>query len=214
MFWSTSKFAVPMTPSHTRTIGYLTQIAHELRDLPPQARADEMREIEAHLRVMIEARGDVAGVLAQFGKPRKVGRDLRRAWERKQPESWMRCPWALILGCTFAGWHDHMTYKLCSLHAIQNFFVAHSIFKINAVEVVISLFVGLLIGLISPRRKFAFIAVTIALMAIFDARPYNIYWSDLLITTPLRYEILIPFLMGGALIGASNAKKIDIARAR
>ena len=69
---------------------YMAQIAHELRDLPSQARADEMREIETHLAAMIEARGDVAAVLAQFGKPRKVGRDLRRAWERKQPESWWK----------------------------------------------------------------------------------------------------------------------------
>ena len=195
---------------------YLAQIARELRALPPQARDEEMREIESHLRAMIEARGDVAGVLAQFGQPRKVGRDLHRAWERKQPESWMRWPWALILGCTFAGWHDHMTYKLYdAIFASQNLSNAHPLFKMNAVEVVISLSVGLLIGLISPRRKFVFIAVTVALMAIFDAHFYNnINWSDLLITTPLRYEILIPFLMGGALIGASNAKKIDIANAK
>ncbi len=77
---------------------YLAQIAHELRDLPPQARADEMREIEGHLRTMTESRGDVAGVLAQFGKPCKVGRDLRKAWERKQPEAWSRFGFALLAG--------------------------------------------------------------------------------------------------------------------
>ena len=69
---------------------YLAQIAHELRDLPDSARADEMREIETHLRAMIEVRGDVAAVVAQFGAPHKVGRDLRKAWERKQPEAWWR----------------------------------------------------------------------------------------------------------------------------
>ena len=77
---------------------YLSQIERELRDLPAQARADEMREIESHLAAMIEQRGDVAAVLAQFGKPRKVGRDLRRAWERKQPEAWNRFGFALLSG--------------------------------------------------------------------------------------------------------------------
>lgn len=80
---------------------YLAQIAHELRALPAQARADEMREIEAHLGAMLEQRGDVATVLMQFGKPRKVGRDLRRAWERKQDEAWWRLPLAAVIGVGF-----------------------------------------------------------------------------------------------------------------
>ena len=85
--------------SETQAIeSYLAQIAHELRDLPSQAREEEMREIEAHLRALIEARGNVAEVLAQFGKPRRVGRDLRRAWERKQPEAW----WCSIAALMFA----------------------------------------------------------------------------------------------------------------
>ncbi len=75
---------------------YLAQIAHELRALPPQARADELREIEAHLAALVLASqqlDDTSHVLAtnialkQFGAPRKVGRNLRRAWERKQPEA-------------------------------------------------------------------------------------------------------------------------------
>ncbi len=80
---------------------YLNQIARELRALPAQARADELREIESHLQTMINARQDVAGVLAQFGQPRKVGRDLRRAWERKQPEAWWRLPLAIAVGIGF-----------------------------------------------------------------------------------------------------------------
>lgn len=75
---------------------YLAQIERELRFLPHQARESELREIEAHLRALIEAgqsQNDADGVtqaLAQFGKPRRVGRDLRKAWERKQPEEWWR----------------------------------------------------------------------------------------------------------------------------
>ena len=80
---------------------YLAQIARELRDLPPQARADEMREIESHLRALIEARGDVAAVLAQFGRPRKVGRALRRAWEHGQPEAWWRAGLSPICALAF-----------------------------------------------------------------------------------------------------------------
>ncbi len=81
-----------------QTVGdYLAQIAHELRHLPTSARADELREIESHLRAMITARDDNSTVeaLVQFGKPRQVGRDLRRAWERKQPETWWQFAEAL-----------------------------------------------------------------------------------------------------------------------
>ena len=190
---------------------YLSQIEHELRALPPQARADELREIEAHLCAMLETRGDVAAVLAQFGKPRKVGRELRRAWERKQPESWINGALALVLSCAFAGWHNEMKSKLYlyATYANQNFFIAHSIVKTNAVEVINFFAFGLLIGLFSPRRKFAFITFTMAFMFILDPRPH-INWNDLFITAPLRYEILIPFLIIGAFIGARNSKKFNI----
>ncbi len=93
---------------------YMAQIERELRDLPSQARAEEMREIEAHLRTMIEARGDVAAVLTQFGAPRKVGRDLRRAWERKQPEIWWRAIAAAMLAMSF--------YLFIALPLMQGFY--------------------------------------------------------------------------------------------
>ena len=93
---------------------YLAQIARELRDLPASARDEEMREIESHLRAMIEARGDVAAVLRQFGKPRKVGRDLRRAWERKQPEAWNRFGFALLSGLLILAAFDVVRTKFGS----------------------------------------------------------------------------------------------------
>lgn len=77
---------------------YLSQVARELRVLPNRARDEELREIEAHLRALVEARqGDEAGALKQFGPARRVGRNLRKAWERKQPEAWWRAALALIL---------------------------------------------------------------------------------------------------------------------
>ena len=88
---------------------YLRQVAHELRDLPSDARAEELREIKAHLGAMVEAHqtADVdetqalAQTLKQFGRPRKVGRDLRWAWWRKQPEAWWRPVLAIFAGLAF-----------------------------------------------------------------------------------------------------------------
>ena len=74
---------------------YLMQIARQLRGLPTRQRESELREIESHLRAMIEAR-EVGGVLyseavsaslQQFGSPQRVGRELTRTWRQHQPES-------------------------------------------------------------------------------------------------------------------------------
>ena len=89
---------------------YLAQIGRELRQLPAQARADELREIEAHLRALVLASRQLedigeaeatAAALKQFGVPRRVGRNLRRAWERRQPEAWWRAVVAPIAGVVF-----------------------------------------------------------------------------------------------------------------
>ncbi len=152
---------------------YIAQIAHELRDLPSQARADELREIEAHLRAMLEARGDspIAETLAQFGKPRRVGRDLRRAWERKQPEAWWR-----VIVAPFVGFALQMILSLL----LTNLFLLGSYFSLNtkiesvfpaSVTAIISIFLFLLsyvalalvtgfgIGAVSPKRGRWVIAV-------------------------------------------------------
>ena len=89
---------------------YLGQIARELRGLPDAAREDELREIEAHLRALIEAGKQLengseaqatAAALQQFGPPKRVGRQLRRAWENKQPEEWWRAIVSPVLGLVF-----------------------------------------------------------------------------------------------------------------
>ena len=89
---------------------YLNQIERELRALPEQARADELREIEAHLRALVEAGQQLedvgeaeatAAALKQFGLPRRVGRNLRKAWERNQPEAWWRAVIAPVAGLIF-----------------------------------------------------------------------------------------------------------------
>ena len=86
---------------------YLSQIEWELRALPSQARADELREIEAHLSALVQASGQLeemskaeatATALRQFGAPRTIGKKLRKAWERKQPEAWWRAGIALLVG--------------------------------------------------------------------------------------------------------------------
>ena len=88
---------------------YLAQIARELRALPPQARDEEMREIEAHLRALVLASQQLENVsqvvatataLKQFGAPHAIGKKLRKAWECKQPEAWWRTLLAPLAGTT------------------------------------------------------------------------------------------------------------------
>ena len=194
---------------------YLAQIAHELRDLPSQARAEELREIESHLRAMIEARGDVAAVLAQFGKPRRVGRDLRRAWERKQPESWINGALALVVSCGFAGWHGQFIFWLYPLHSGHSFLVAYSSIDVVWMEVfkatIFGLILGLFLGLIAPQRKWFFIFLTMILMSSFDFLP--ILTGDL---TWLKYffvsytiRTLLPLTLG-AYLGTLSVRKHSI----
>lgn len=100
-----------MFNSETQSLDeYLSQIARELRALPAPAPADELREIEAHLRALVEAAQQLedisqaeatAAALKQFGVPRKVGRNLRRAWQRKQPEAWWRAVVAPLFALAF-----------------------------------------------------------------------------------------------------------------
>ena len=125
---------------------YMAQIERELRDLPASARADEMREIEAHLRAMIEASGDVAAVLAQFGAPRKVGRDLRRAWERKQSESWWRLPLAIGVG---VGLTHALSYLPMENFGIEKFGNSYA-FGSTLVTFFVA---GLAMGIISPKYR-------------------------------------------------------------
>ncbi len=135
---------------------YLAQIEHELRDLPPQARADEMHEIETHLRAMIAARGDKAAVLAQFGKPHKVGRDLRRAWERKQPEAWWRAVLAPIAGVmSFAMSALFYDRTLNYLGDIVNLDWSNLVYFYSALCLLVIFFVaGFAAGVVSPKRGF------------------------------------------------------------
>ena len=143
---------------------YLSQIEWELRDLPSQARADELREIEAHLQTMIEACDDVAGVLAQFGKPRRIGRDLRRAWERKQPESWWRVVLAIIVGFATQtvlglflgsliaiGSYFSLDTKLASISPAFSsyYFVVFLVFLLSAIPSIVT---GFSVGAVSPKR--------------------------------------------------------------
>ena len=160
---------------------YLSQIAHELRDLPAQARADELREIESHLRALVLASQqieDVSHVLAtnialqQFGPPRKVGRNLRRAWERKQPEAWWRAVVALSLGLAmwtvfnFAAREFFLAYLfdhgvdmygvMAGTHAPVDFssaLIPKVLFYMQISGVFTSFATGYAMGLISPKHR-------------------------------------------------------------
>ena len=157
---------------------YLNQIEHELRELPAQARADELREIEAHLQTMIEARGDVAGVLAQFGQARKVGRELRRAWERKQPEKWWRAVLAPIAGViSFATSVLVYNKSLDYLGDIVNQDWSNPMyFCFGLIVLVMFFFAGFAAGIISPKRG---LLLTLA---------YSVYCATILFTLPAALD--------------------------
>ncbi len=135
---------------------YLNQIAHELRDLPSQARADEMREIEAHLRTMIETRGEnaTAEALAQFGKPRRVGHELRKAWERKQPEAWWRAglaPIAVVMFCALT-WLVLTAFPIYFPDTPEFLSFPFYVYAPLLCGSLITFFAGFIAGIVSPKR--------------------------------------------------------------
>ena len=207
---------------------YLEQIARELRDLPSQARADEMREIEAHLRTMIEQRGDVAAVLAQFGKPRKVGRDLRRAWERKQPEAWWRAVLALSLGLAmwtafnFAAREFFLAYLfdhgvdmygvMAGTHApidINTALISKVLFYLQISGVLTSFATGYAVGFISPKHRtiivgsVVFLLISKRILTTLNS-PSGIEMPDV-----LEFAIVFLFLSIGALLATRQSRKRD-----
>jgi hypothetical protein len=78
---------------HNELDKYLHTVAHELRGLEPHQREAELREIRGHLEAIVarlmdggasEAEATEAAI-AQFGAARKVGRDLKRTDEAREP---------------------------------------------------------------------------------------------------------------------------------
>ena len=75
---------------HSRLETYLNEVASRLGPLPAKARADELREMRAHLEAAYAAglaRGQsedeaARAVLAQFGTPDVVGAETVSAWRR------------------------------------------------------------------------------------------------------------------------------------
>ena len=144
---------------------YLAQIERELRDLPANARADEMREIEAHLSALVLAGQQLenlshaqatAVALKQFGAPRIIGRKLRKAWERKQPEAWWRAVLAPVVSLTFLAvtmvTFDVFSNSLFDVDTISPFWsILSGGFMI--LGLLLQFFgTGFLAGLISPKR--------------------------------------------------------------
>ena len=169
---------------------YLNEIEHELRDLPANARENEMREIKAHLRALIQVEQQpqeaseidaTAIALRQFGEPRAIGRKLRRAWERGQSEAWWRAGLALAFALGF--------YAISAFPLMQEFFNfyldfhgvdatipaddanARTIYQILAVYsqflgFFFMLFETYVMGLISPKRSKWVIATILVCMII------------------------------------------------
>ena len=203
---------------------YLAQIARELRDLPSQARADELREIESHLRAMIEARGDVAAVLAQFGKPRKVGRDLRRAWERKQPEAWW---WTLLAPIVGLGFNvlTSFIFGSIALFVSQTFladfsnttsgivFMGCAIFLFFAAQL---FYTGAIVGTLSPKRGKRTVLLSAAAFVIAILLSQNAAETSNLIEIAMIFGAttieLIPLLIGVRLGARREQQQRQFAR--
>ncbi len=142
---------------------YLSQIERELRDLPAQAHANEMREIEAHLSALVLAGQQLenlshaqatAVALKQFGAPRAIGRKLRKAWERKQPEAWWRVIVAPIAGSAFIA-ISILTIDMisASLGNVNYNFGSFAFYFWTILGVLLPFFVaGFIASVLSPKR--------------------------------------------------------------
>ena len=213
---------------------YLRQVAHELRDLPSDARAEELREIKAHLGAMVGAHqtADVdetqalAQTLKQFGRPRKVGREMLKAWERKQPESWINAMLAFVVGCLFVNGHNYFWFNFQDKGASLFFFKpAFYYFYMEGfghyfrnfacfflLEALLTLVVGATIGLISPKRAKMVIIFVSPMLVLLDLFPFftisvsvSLYYLSF--TTLLKYSCLAFLLLTGAKFGARHNRR-------
>lgn len=208
---------------------YLAQIAHELRALPASARADEMREIEAHLRALVQAGQQLEDIskaeattvgLRQFGSPRAIGRNLRRAWERKQPEAWWRAGLALTFALGF--------FAIVVIPFMQGFYAFHLNFhgvdtsvpqadaKIVAIYGILAtysqffsfffmVFTTYVMGLISPKRSKWVISSILAYLLVpifFSSYPNTSLFVSILAVN------LVTAAMGGTYLGSRHGRRL------
>lgn len=110
---------------HKQLEDYLQRLEAALAPLPSQARAEEVREIEAHLRILIEGNRErgvgedeaVALSLRQFGDAETVGRDLRRQWNKKSEHP---ARMVLAMGGAFVCYRVCGTLSRMAVWAIDN----------------------------------------------------------------------------------------------
>ena len=203
--------------------GYLSQVARELRELPAQARADELREIESHLRALVLASRQLedigeaeatAAALKQFGVPRRVGRNLRRAWERRQSEAWWRAVVSPIVGaiiCTILSviCASGIKFGLEALYETNigwafPLFVAGIFLCLS----IVFLTTGFVMGYISPKRgQIVFVslfAVYSLALVLGGDKTFTTFTDNLL---PLSYLYSLIFIMIGIHFGTHRARK-------
>ena len=213
---------------------YLGQIARQLRDLPAAARADELREIEVHLRALVLAGQQIEDIseaeattaaLRQFGAPTQVGRKLRRAWERKQPEAWWRAGLAPIFYLAFVGFiatpllDKFQVFYFLHFYGINIYdtsiyvdWMADAEFKgyrvsLNLFSFILMSMATFVMGLISPKRgKFG-----IAAILFFTFLPVV---ADGGFTTPHSpLSVIVNFVVSamlGTYLGARRGRKREV----
>lgn len=216
---------------------YLNEIEYELRYLPASAREDELREIQAHLGALVlagqqledlSADAATATALRQFGAPRQIGRKLRKAWERAQPEAWWRAGLALAfaLGFYVVGAFPFMQgfYRgFCNFYGVDSTVPAadaHAIAIYQTIAVCsqffgffFMMFATYVMGLISPKRcKLVIAAILICLFAamIFQSYPNTSVFVLLLAVN------LITAASVGTFLGARHGRRLlsRLARTR
>ena len=217
---------------------YLREVSHQLRHLSASARAEELREIEAHLRALVLAGQQLedtsqaeatAAALKQFGAPRRVGRNLQKAWERKQPEVWWRAMLALAVAMAMRA-----LFNVTSLELSHFYLADHDVDMLsgkpfygfpNAPDVFASLLlyqqiagvftaiaIGYVVGLISPKRG-VMLACLYATFTIIKDLPshflssYNFGPPEILNIFATGATVLFVFTATGAYLGARYSKK-------
>ena len=199
---------------------YLAQIARELRDLPSQARADELREIEAHLRALVlasqqledlSADAATATALRQFGEPRNIGKKLRKSWQRQQPETWWRAVLAPIAGTmslatsalVYNGILDYLG-DLVNRDWTNPMYFCFSLFMLF-----MFFFAGFTAGVVSPKHGF----LSTLIYFLYCAYEFLMFPSDFEDASVLYLLILIVIIspvaaLAGTHFGARRSRKI------
>ncbi len=161
---------------HSLLEEYLSQVAAHLSALPPKRRAEELREIRAHLESVFAAsrqQGQTEDEAAQnaamqFGAPGAVGRDTVVAWRRgaalNRLSFWGAAVTVMVSSFLLSAEVERIPSWLPRIFMGMGALWVDLHYAVYAVA-------GMMSGLLFPRRAVAGTAVTAAAWLVYSAGP-------------------------------------------